>query len=486
MTSQLHAVAKAQPRAVIYLRQSVAREESISLELQENAGREYCKQQGYEVVAVEADPGISGRTWKRPAVQRVMSMIEQRQADLVVLWKWSRLSRSRLDWAVAADRVESVGGRIESATEPLDTTTSTGRLARGMLTEFAAFESERIGDVWKESQQRRRRNGLPAQGGARFGYDKDGQAFTINPTQGALLREMYELFLAGNGFTKIAYLLNEQGHRTKTGVMWTADKIRNTLDSGFGAGQIIQNFRGPDRTYWQGNHEPLISKAEWDAYLVRREVNRKLPGKTISATYPLTGLCKCGDCGANMRAFRRNNKPGLCCSKYLDTRSVRLVTASMQRAEDAVFSWLLNIAEDIDALTKLESEAKQHLEVAIIDKATIEKKLVKLHEQMGRIAIKFADGAFPEMAFNAAMQKLTVEVESMQERLKTATGNTREASLARQDIVGLVTAWPELTNPEKNALLRTVIDHVIVTPPPKIRQGGDGLVTFTIVPRWAE
>lgn len=158
----------------------------------------------------------------------------------------------------------------------------------------------------------------------------------------------------------------------------------------------------------------------------------------------------------------------------------------MQRAEDAVFSWLLNIAEDIDALTKLESEAKQHREVAIIDKATIEKKLLKLHEQMGRIAIKFSDGAFPEMAFTAAMEKLTAEVESLQERLKTATGNTREATLARKDIVGLVTVWPDLTSPEKNALLRTVIDHVVVTPPPEIKQGGAGLVTFTIVPRWTE
>ena len=144
------------PRAILYLRQSIAREESISLELQEDAGRRYATQQGYEVIGVEADEGISGRTWhKRPAIQRVMAQIETGEADVIILWKWSRLSRSRLDWAIAIDKVEAAGGRIESATEQVDVSTSTGRFARGMLAEFAAFESERIGDTWKEAHQRR-------------------------------------------------------------------------------------------------------------------------------------------------------------------------------------------------------------------------------------------------------------------------------------------------------------------------------------------
>lgn len=83
------------PHAVLYLRQSIARKDSISLELQEDAGRRYCEQTGYQVVAVEADSGISGLTWYRPAVQRVMGMIETGEDEVIVLWKWSRLSRAR-------------------------------------------------------------------------------------------------------------------------------------------------------------------------------------------------------------------------------------------------------------------------------------------------------------------------------------------------------------------------------------------------------
>jgi site-specific DNA recombinase len=59
---------------------------------------------------------------------------------------------------------------IESATEQIDTTTSTGRFTRGMLAEMAAFEAERIGDTWREAHSRRVRMGLPKDGKPRFGY----------------------------------------------------------------------------------------------------------------------------------------------------------------------------------------------------------------------------------------------------------------------------------------------------------------------------
>ncbi len=38
-------------------------------------------------------------------------MIEDGRADVIVVWRWSRVSRNRLDWAVAVDRVKTAGGR---------------------------------------------------------------------------------------------------------------------------------------------------------------------------------------------------------------------------------------------------------------------------------------------------------------------------------------------------------------------------------------
>jgi site-specific DNA recombinase len=68
-------------------------------------------------------------------------MLEHDEADVIVVWRWSRVSRNRLDWAVAVDRVEAVGGRLDSATEPFDVRTPTGRFARGTLAKFATYAS---------------------------------------------------------------------------------------------------------------------------------------------------------------------------------------------------------------------------------------------------------------------------------------------------------------------------------------------------------
>lgn len=242
-------------RAVLYLRQSTYREDSISLELQERACRRHCESRGYHVVAVEADPGISGRTFKRPAVARVMEMIETRQADVIVLWKWSRLSRSRKDWAVAADRVDVAGGSIESATEDIDVTTSHGRLARGMLVEIAAFESERIGDQWRETHARRVSRGLPANGKPRFGYRRAGEGFEPDPETGPILAEAYRRFIAGDSAYTLVAWLNKIGARTAAGYGHSGGEFsRRTvirmLDSGFGAGLIRSHGE-----YMPGAHE---------------------------------------------------------------------------------------------------------------------------------------------------------------------------------------------------------------------------------------
>lgn len=74
-------------------------------------------------MAVEADPGVSGRTWNRRAMERTVASIEGWQAEVGELWKWSRLSGSCIDSAVSPDKVEFAGGRNESATEQIEVTT---------------------------------------------------------------------------------------------------------------------------------------------------------------------------------------------------------------------------------------------------------------------------------------------------------------------------------------------------------------------------
>lgn len=328
-------------RAVIYLRQSHYREESISLELQERACRDYCDRLGYDVVAVEADPGISGRTWNRPAVQRVMTAIEKRDADVVVLWKWSRLSRSRKDWALALDRADIAGGRIESATEPIDTATASGRFARGVMTEYAAFQSEQIGEQWEEVRQRRLGLGLPASGRLPYGWNWTDAGIEPDPEQASVVVDMYARYLRGSGSAEIARWLNQRSIPGPNGTPWTRARPLTVMDSPIHAGLIP--YRG--ETY-PGAHAPIIDDTTRAAYLRERARRRRESEKPRTGAYLLSLLmvCSCGSRMAGKGAVTGGRWYGgyLCGAKSTAVDHAGAAYISALRIEPAIEEWALS------------------------------------------------------------------------------------------------------------------------------------------------
>ena len=269
----------------------------------------------------------------------------------MVVWKVSRVSRNRKDWAIAVDRVEGVGGRMESATEPMDTTTSSGRFARGMLAELAAFESERIGEQWKETHERRVRQGLPANGKPRFGYQYDkATGFTPDPVTGPVLREMYERYLSGQSVYSLVKFLNDGPTRPVTGYgvskdgLWSARTIRRILDQGFGAGYIT---RHGERV--QGSHPAVITPSQWDEYLSRRET-RRVNRQVERSPYLFSGLIRCS-CGSPMNAglFGTSRTAKYRCKAAAEKRSHPGGYVMATLVERAVLEQLAGWAADIDA-----------------------------------------------------------------------------------------------------------------------------------------
>lgn len=464
-----------QLRAVLYLRQSVSKEESISLELQEHEGRRYAEQQGYSVVAVEADPGISGRTWKRPAVQRVMELIEQGHADVIVLWKWSRLSRSRLDWAVAADRVQTAGGRIESATEAVDTTTSTGRLARGMLTEFAAFESERIGDTWRETHARRIRNGRPANGKPRFGYTysrEDG--FTPDVETGPVLAELYRRYVTGESVYALVLWLNQgstrpvSGYGVKGDGLWSDRTLRRVLDSGFAAGYFRANGE-----MVQGVHPPLITAETWEAYQEARQ-RRRTYRRTERSEYLLSGLVRCS-CGSSMVAGQfghgRVAKYRCKAAKEKRTHTGGYITASL--VEQRVYDWLVEYAAEVQAASNRAARARPRRR-DIDPTIALEARHARVLAKIDRLGLQLIETDMPRDSYARLLSTLTAERDGIERDLLTHRVHQRSTPITV--LPDLLTNWDRLDIAPRRELLRRLIDHVEVTP-------GRPVGTIEIVPR---
>ena len=328
----------------------------ISPELQLTAITDECARSNYQIVGVLTDIDLSGRFWKRRQVDAAIGMIEAGEADILMVWKWSRVARNRLDWAIAVDRVESAGGVLQSATEPLDASTTTGRFARGVLAEFAAFESDRMSDVWMEVQRRRIRNGLPIDGKPRFGYIRSGEGYVVDPVTGPILRVMYRRRIRGEGAGQIGDWLTSQGilgpNPDRVGEpRFRGCSVDAVLTSGFGAGLLRRHGE-----YLAGSQPAVITNREWKAFRAIQPRARKAP--LSKDDYPLYGLawCCCGDLMAPVSNgvhldFRCPNHEGV---RY--RKACVLATI----LDETVRAWLgeLAIDNDVHAVASRWAEAR--------------------------------------------------------------------------------------------------------------------------------
>src|SRR5690349_11173396 len=111
---------KQQQRAVMYGRVSAVMgrgDDLTSPELQEHVTRNYCARRGYEPVTWLCDVDLSGRSWSRRQVEQAVRMVEEHEADVIVVPRWSRFTRNLRDYVMQTARVEAAGGRVESALE---------------------------------------------------------------------------------------------------------------------------------------------------------------------------------------------------------------------------------------------------------------------------------------------------------------------------------------------------------------------------------
>lgn len=471
------------------IRVSKERDGMTSPEVQRHAIEQYAVRQNIEITEwVEGldESGSQARSAWWPRLDYAIEKIENAEADVIVVWKFSRVGRRRVRWAVALDRVDTAGGAIESATEQADASPS-GRLQRGMMGEFNAYQAELIGETWREAHSRRVRIGLPPTGGHRFGYRQENRAYSPDPETGPILRNLYLLYLGGVGYAALTRILNEGGH-TDGRERWTYQGVVRMLDSGFAAGRLGRTVivdgkrRTPppwERTYDKGAHEPIITNEEWAAYIAHR-LRRGGTRSRERAKYLLAGLVRCGDCGSSMHG-KANPKAIYMCSRASNTSGMRKVTIDATRVETAVEQWLFGFSTDTDARLRAASahEVKRDRSAFTIRRSTA--IIAKAEERLAALTIKLADGTITDAAYRAAADRIEAERATAAEALNSAPVNPVVEQAPATIPKDLAALWPRMSVDHRNKFLRPLIDRIEIAP---AKHRGDISPRWTIVPSW--
>jgi DNA invertase Pin-like site-specific DNA recombinase len=101
-----------------------------------------------ELVEIVVDEGQSGKSLKRPGIERALAMMASGEVSAILVAKIDRLTRSLSDWQHLIRNYfsESAGGQLLSVSDSIDTRTATGRMVLNMLLTVAQWEREAIGE----------------------------------------------------------------------------------------------------------------------------------------------------------------------------------------------------------------------------------------------------------------------------------------------------------------------------------------------------
>ena len=130
-----------------YFRVSTAEQrDRQTIETQRLAVQGLLDREGITAVREYEDDGVSGTIplHHRPAGKRLLDDAHAGRIMQVIVYRIDRLGRDTADGLQAVRELETLGVSVRSATEPLDTSSPTGRFLLTMLFGFAAFERDAI------------------------------------------------------------------------------------------------------------------------------------------------------------------------------------------------------------------------------------------------------------------------------------------------------------------------------------------------------
>jgi site-specific DNA recombinase len=194
-------------------------QEGVSLDAHEAKIEAYCLVKDWPLVEIVRDEGFSAKTLQRPGLTRLLTLVDARQVEVIIVYKLDRLTRSVEDLNKLIKLFDRRGVALVSLQESLDATTATGRLMMNLLASVSQWEREVIGERTRDALYY-----LKSQG-QRYCH----AVFEQHPQAETLLRRMQELRAAGHSYEAIATQLNAEGIPATLGGRWFANSVRKIL-----------------------------------------------------------------------------------------------------------------------------------------------------------------------------------------------------------------------------------------------------------------
>ena len=262
-------------------------------------------------VGVYADEAETGTKDNRPEFMRLIADCRAGLIDEVITKSISRFARNTVTLLETVRELKSLGIGVYFEEQRIHTLSADGELMLTILAGYAQEESRSCSENVKWRIRKDFEEGKPSTGkmlGYRF---KDGK-LEIVPEEAEIVRQIFNDYLSGMGVLAIQKKLRAQGFiMSMTGISGvlrnekhTGDMLlQKTLITDHVSKKQIRNDGHLPQFYVSGSHEAIVNREVFEAVQaeIAKRAARHHPKKFPQKQYELTGMIRCGKCGAPYR-----------------------------------------------------------------------------------------------------------------------------------------------------------------------------------------
>ena len=488
--------------------------ESNSIENQKKLLTAYAKEHGFENVRIYVDDGYTGTNFNRPDFKRLIQDIEDGFVSTLIVKDMSRLGREYLETGKYTEvyfpsrnvRFIAVNDGVDSAEGEDDFVPF-----RNIMNEWYAKDISR---KCRSAHKTRGKSGVPL-GQPPYGYMKDPEDKTrwiIDPEAAPVVREIFKLYLEGNGIDTIARIMQDEGHLNCTAYWhekgvgrggkktqpnpckWKCSTIAGILSRQEYCGDVI-NFKTYSKSFknkprlenpkenqmiFRDVHEPIVDRSTFEkVQKLIGKTKRRPPKEENGPKSIFCDLVYCADCGKKLWYHTSTTNKDIhffSCSNYeKDYRGTcktrhyiradalyTIVTMELRRLADYLRDDEDRFAEILARKSDKEYQTAHKQTTGELTKATKRLELIpKLLKQLyeNNLSEKVSDEDFMILSreYNEERARLKERIIVLQEKLKDLDDRRYE----RDKFVRAIRRFMEMKMLTKN-LLTELIDRIEV------------------------
>lgn len=277
-----------------------------SIESQRSAIEKYAKNNNICIKRYFIDEAMTGRNTNRPGYQNMIQEFqEHKDIKILLVHKLDRMHRKTINQLKDMDTLGKMGIRLIAIADGIDTNESTCNLIATIKAALAEQYSVNLASEVRKGLMEAAKSCMHTGGRPPYGFKiGEDRKLEINEQTAPAVRKIFEMYLAGMGYSKIIEWLSKHGYKTQNGNSFSKTAINAILHNEKYCGIYVYDKALPkDEDGHRNSHKykenylriedgcpAIISKEDFNTAQEKMKNNaRKLKDYRAKRYYPLNG-----------------------------------------------------------------------------------------------------------------------------------------------------------------------------------------------------